>query len=132
MKAVAVLLVAVTACSPATRHHVNRAALGVAVLSTVCDWGQTRAAASSMWDSPNKYYFETNPFLGRHPSVRTVDLYMAGSLIAMVAFGQLLPDRLKPLFYGLSILSEGQVIVQNYQASLPRAGACGMQFGGTP
>ena len=53
----------------------------------VADWMQTRQIARQ----PDRFH-ETNPILGRHPSLGRVDAYMAGTLVLHAAVAYALPS----------------------------------------
>ena len=71
----------------------------------VMDWAQTRTIARSysagaapsgpyaayQRTAPPTGYYETNPFLGQHPSVGEVDNYFAAAIIAHAAISYVLP-----------------------------------------
>lgn len=62
--------------------------LGVAVTSLIVDWSQTRYIAHHP-----EQFFETNQYLGRHPSAGEVNTYFAAYTIITVAVARTLPSR---------------------------------------
>lgn len=119
------VLTQVQACASRTRARVNQAALGLAVATIACDWGQTHAAAKSGWFATPAHY-EMNPVIGPDPTVRAVDLYMLGAAIAIVAVGQHLPSWLRAPAYGLVAVVEAKTLVDNVEIGMPHATTCGM------
>jgi hypothetical protein len=110
------------ACTPATRRRANHATLGLALASIACDWGQTRAAASTGWTN----LYEKNPIMGPMPTVRAVDLYMLGATALVVAIGQHLPEWFRASLYGGVFLVESSTIYDNAQTKMPHASTCGV------
>lgn len=66
-----------------------------AATATALDWAQTRYIAQH----PQTYY-ETNPLLGRHPTVGDVNRYFVGSFILGGAIANYLNDRHRRWFLG--------------------------------
>jgi len=68
-------------------------ALEIATIATLAmDWSQTRTIAKN----PDRYY-ETNPILGKHPNVGTVDLYFAACAVGHAGIAYLLPQSITVL-----------------------------------
>lgn len=93
MKLLCVLFLLFPAASPAsdwTKADTAREATYLAL--HVADWGQTRDIAN------NPGYWETNPILGEHPSIRRVDTYFVFTGILHVGVAYLLPSRWREAF----------------------------------
>lgn len=60
------------------------------------DWLQTKEIARN----PN--YYETNPYLGKHPSQKKVDTYFASCLIGHALVSYLLPAKVEIYGYKMS------------------------------
>ena len=61
-------------------------------LSLIADWMQTREIAKT------PEYSETNPILGSHPTIGSVNRYFLGVLIVHNVMGALLPPRYADLY----------------------------------
>ena len=97
----ALLVVAPTAQALADEWTPEQRYMGAALAAiTVVDWAQTRYIA----DSRGRFY-ETNPLIGKYPSMRRVDTYFAASLL----LGALVLDSL-PTEYRDTALKAGLVL----------------------
>ena len=71
---------------------------GVSTALILIDWGQTRYIAKS----PHRFH-ETNPLIGRHPSLGDVNRHFALSMAANLAVASLLPSKFRtPWLLGVS------------------------------
>lgn len=61
---------------------------------TVIDWAQTR------YITQHPQFYETNPILGKHPSIGRVNTYFAGALIGGTLLTLALPERDRKWFLG--------------------------------
>jgi len=77
------------------------------------DYLQTRQIAKH----PNLYY-ETNKIIGRHPSLKAVNVYFVAASLAHVGFVHILPKKLRPYFQTGTILLEINVIKNNCSLGL--------------
>ena len=77
------------------------------------DWGQTRNIAKR----PDEFY-EVNPILGEHPSIRRVDSYMAFSALAHTAISYALPPKWRRRWQYASITVKAGIVGWNYSAGL--------------
>jgi hypothetical protein len=77
------------------------------------DWGQTRMIARN----PEAYY-EINPLLGEHPSVKRVDRYMAMSALAHTAIAYALPPTWRRYFQRVTLSVKAGLVDQNYAIGL--------------
>lgn len=75
----------------------------------ISDWGQTRYIA----DHPNIYWEETNPFLGRHPSMGKVNAWFVGSLAVNNGIMVALPKKYRPWYAGVVTAYEARLVVRN-------------------
>lgn len=121
MKALALIAILLAGCSISigATKHINRITLGMALLTTACDYGQTRSAATKGWHDR----YEGNPIMGPTPSTHTVDLYMLGAMVGTIALGQLIPARFRALLYGAVTIVEVHTVVGNLETT---DGICGV------
>lgn len=83
--------------------------VGYLVLHLV-DWGQTRDISRRGGEG----YWEVNPVLGKHPSVRRVDSYFTFSALAHIGIAYALPHDWRRRFqYTTAGLKAGLVIHNN-------------------
>lgn len=61
---------------------------------TVIDWAQTR------YITQHPQFYETNPILGKRPSIGRVNTYFAGALIGGTLLTLALPERDRKWFLG--------------------------------
>jgi hypothetical protein len=95
----------------------DRILLGVHGALWVADWGQTRDIARQ----PDKYY-ETNPILGKHPTVQEVDLYFisVGILGAFIAdqVGERIGSVPRKLLLVVWIIDQAGSVSNNHKIGL--------------
>ena len=82
----------------------------LAVSLLVIDWGQTRYIAHNL----HKYY-ETNPILGKHPSVGRVDTYFTTVIAGYTLAYCTLPKRYMKSVSWFVIGLEAGTVARNYQ-----------------
>lgn len=104
----AVALLAASGCSLST---VNGVALGGALATVACDWGQTRRLAANDWPRNS---FEMNPVLGSQPSTTEVDLYFAGYLLTTYALWRIMPRELRWVPAVFTVGMQADAILQNH------------------
>jgi hypothetical protein len=86
----------------------EKALLAAATVAMVIDWRQSRVIA----ENPGQYH-ERNPFLGRHPSRGTVDIYFAAALLGNALIAHALPRNWrKAWLIGMTAMEVG-VIANN-------------------
>jgi hypothetical protein len=99
-----------------TLHHANRMGLGVALLTTACDWGTTS------WAMHQGGYDEQNALMGSRPSQGTIALYMAGTMAATIVAWHYLPESLRPLVWAPVTAVEVDAVGGNYKQDVPVCG----------
>ena len=89
------------------------ALLAVSTLTMGIDWRQTRRIA----EQPERYY-ETNPIIGRHPSLDRVDQYFAISWIIKAGIAYILPSQWRKVWLGGIIGVETGCVFRNTNIGL--------------
>ncbi len=79
------------------------------------DAGQTRGLARGGWDG----FHETNPLLGRTPSVGRINVYTAVAGLTVLGAAAALPARLRPWFLGAAFVLEAFTVGRNAQSGIP-------------
>lgn len=115
MKLVAAVLILCLAASPTfaedwTTVDTTRQAVYSAL--HVADWLQTRYIAQ------HPAYYETNPILGKHPSVSIVDLYFVGTLIAHAVVSNLLEGKYRHIWQYATTALEATMVGNNYRLGI--------------
>jgi hypothetical protein len=108
MRYIAVIVLLLTGCTFGenwTRGDTYREVAWGAIHAV--DWAQTRQIAQ------NPEYHETNPILGSHPSVGSVDLYMASALVIHPVISAVLPKPYRDVWQYLSIGVSGACVINN-------------------
>ncbi len=118
---IALVALQLSACSGSLKH-VNRIGLGLSTITTACDWGQTRSAATKGW----RDHYEANPVMGSTPSTGRVDAYLGAVIASTVLLGYVLPEKLRPFLYGAVIAIEVDTIAGNMSTT---EGLCGIAGG---
>ena len=77
------------------------------------DWLQTRNIARN----PDKFY-ETNSYLGQHPSVGKVNEYFAVTMLLHVGIVTSLPSKYRSVFQFTTIAYEINYVAGNYQIGI--------------
>lgn len=77
------------------------------------DWGQTRNIARN----PHEYY-EFNPLLGEHPSVKRVDSYMLASALTHTAISYVLPPKWREAFQQVTLSVKSGLVDHNFSIGL--------------
>lgn len=75
---------------------------------TVVDWAQTRYIA----DNPDSFH-ETNPIMGRHPSIGRVDRYFATSILVGAVVLDALPSEYRDYALKAGLVLEVLVVSNN-------------------
>lgn len=75
---------------------------------TVVDWAQTRYIA----DNPDRFH-ETNPIMGRHPSIGRVDRYFATSVLVGAVVLDALPSEYRDYALKAGLVLEVLVVSNN-------------------
>jgi len=79
----------------------------------IIDWKQTLNISNS-----NGVYYESNPFLGKNPSNRTVNLYMPIMTGSHVLISYLLPLKYRAAWQYITIGMEAGTVMYNYNIGL--------------
>ena len=77
------------------------------------DWRQTRTIAKN----PDRFY-EINPLMGKHPSTKEVDAYMAASALLHTGITMSLPSEYRKYWFGGSFAIKLNLINMNVQAGI--------------
>lgn len=80
----------------------------------VIDWGQTRYIATHEHIYETKLVYETNPILGKRPSIQEVDIYFASTLVGHAVVSYLLPPKYRAGWQMLWIGVELNQVSANY------------------
>lgn len=83
------------------------------LLLHLIDWGQTRNIARN----PDEFY-EFNPLLGEHPSVKRVDSYMLVSALTHTAISYLLPPNWRHAFQHVTLSVKSGLVNHNFSIGL--------------
>jgi hypothetical protein len=98
-----------TAAAAGEPWSTSERVLGTAALAALAiDWGQTRYIAKN----PQSFH-ETNPILGRHPSVGRVDAYFAGAIIGTALLADALPSKWRGPFLAGVVVVELHYVNRN-------------------
>ena len=79
----------------------------------VVDWGQTLDIAKN----PDKWH-ETNPILGKHPSIGRVNTYFITTLIGHTFISYILPKNYRRIWQCVWIGIEGGYVAHNYHMGI--------------
>lgn len=105
----AMLVVACTTQARADEWTPEQRYMGAALAAvTVVDWAQTRYIADS-----NGRFYETNPVLGRYPSMRRVDTYFAASMLVGAIVLDALPTEYRDTALKAGLVLEVLVVSNN-------------------
>lgn len=80
----------------------------------VIDWGQTLDVSKHPIRAGGVPASETNPVLGKHPSVGAVNTYMASTLAGHAVASYLLPGKWRTAWQVAGIGIEAYVVGRNY------------------
>lgn len=113
MKYLLSLFLLIPACCQADEWTKADTAREVAYLILhVVDWGQTRNIVHRYQQGED--FWEANPILGKHPSIKRVDSYFSFMMVAHVAVAYVLPRGWREGFqYTTTGLKTGLVISNN-------------------
>ena len=107
--AVAAVAFACAATATAGEWTEDQKRMGAALAAvSVVDWAQTRYIAAS-----NGRFYETNPVLGRYPSMRRVDTYFAASLLLGAVVLDALPTEYRDTALKAGLVLELLVVSNN-------------------
>lgn len=87
--------------------------LSASTLALIVDWGTTLEIARH----PDRYY-ESNPILGRHPSVGGVNSYFVGCIVGNTVIMYLLPDKWRKVWAGGVLVIEFYAVGRNLNAGV--------------
>jgi hypothetical protein len=79
----------------------------------VIDWGQTLDIAKHPKD-----WSETNPILGKHPSISKVNSYFAATLVGHAVVSYLLPKPYRRIWQCMWIGIEAGYVTHNYSVGI--------------
>lgn len=85
--------------------------IGVLV-TQIIDWGQTREIAV------NPKYYETNPILGKYPTLQEVDKYFIACIAGNYLISKALPNNWRRKWQAGSILFQTYYINNNYELGI--------------
>ena len=85
--------------------------IGVLV-TQIIDWGQTREIAV------NPKYYETNPILGKYPTLQEVDKYFIACIVGNYLISKALPNNWRRKWQVGSILFQTYYINNNYKLGI--------------
>lgn len=80
----------------------------------VADWGQTRNGVHR----ESEGYWEINPILGKHPSIKRVDTHFTVTAIAHVAIAYALPRKWREAFQYTTAGIEAVFVIDNNSIGL--------------
>ena len=80
----------------------------------VADWGQTRNIAHRKGEG----YWEMNPILGKYPSIKRIDSYMAFSMLAHIGIAYALPRGWREAFQYTTVGIKAGVVFNNNSIGL--------------
>lgn len=113
MKTVVVLIALLFLSSPAyawTKADSQRQLVYTAI--HIVDWGQTRNYAT------RDGYYETNPILGKNPSIQEVDTYFAATLAGHTLVSYYLPPKYRAYWQMFWIGAEFRQVTINYSIGI--------------
>jgi hypothetical protein len=73
----------------------------------IIDWSQTR------YISKHPEFYESNPILGRHPSISAVDTYFAAGTLLHIGVTHILPSKYRPYWQMITIMGSGACVINN-------------------
>ena len=104
---------------------VDRALMATSTMLLIMDWGQTRYIAKSPGPLPDgtlgyrpPVLYETNPLLGKRPSVGKVDLYFTAALAGNFYVADSLNSDERKLWLGAVSLIEYAIVRHNRQLGI--------------
>lgn len=112
------LIAALTLGSPDDPHRwtaADTALQATFIVLTTVDWMQTHEALRY---HPTIVYEEQNPFLGKFPSNRRINVMIGGSIAGHTIVAYLLPKPYRTLWQLTFIAVEGGTIYANHQAGI--------------
>jgi len=97
-------------CDPWTKEDTYWQ-IGVLV-TQIIDWGQTREIAV------NPKYYETNPILGKYPTLQEVDRYFIACIVGYYLISKVLPNNWRRKWQIGSMLFQTYFITNNYKLGI--------------
>jgi hypothetical protein len=100
------------------------------IVLQVIDWGQTRTIAiekigwyydeSRQWwyHSDNYKHYETNVFLGEHPSIAEVNDYFTKYILLHATITYILPKKIRPYWQYVFIVEQVRCVGTNISAGI--------------
>jgi hypothetical protein len=85
--------------------------IGVLV-TQIIDWGQTREIAV------NPKYYETNPVIGKYPTLQEVDKYFIACIVGNYLISKVLPNNWRRKWQIGSMLFQTYFITNNYKLGI--------------
>ncbi len=115
---ISLLVVMVTTIAPAAHAWSEKDSMWqAAYLAThIADWGQTRSIADSC--AKGGQYYETNPILGRCPSMQMVNAYFISTALLHAGVAQMLPPKYRRWFQTGTLAMQLNVISNNKNIGL--------------
>lgn len=113
LRFVLLLLLSSNACAFDEWSEADKTREAVYLALDAVDWMQTRNIARN----PAEFY-ETNSYLGEHPSVGKVNGYFASMMLLHVGVVTVLPSKHRALFQLTSIVYEAIFVAGNYQLEI--------------
>ncbi len=88
---------------------------GAYLAAHVADWGQTRDIASSCASGA---YYETNPVMGKCPSINLVNTYFAATALLHIGVAHVLPQKYRRMFQAGTLGMEVNYVANNARIGL--------------
>lgn len=82
-------------------------------VTIVADWATTRYGSKHRSQFPNTY--ETNIFLGKHPSVSKVDAYFVAYLIGNYYLADWLPPKYRTFYLTVGTINQANLVRRNIE-----------------
>ncbi len=86
---------------------------GAFTIVTIIDWGQTRHIATH----PDEFY-ETNKFLGKHPSLKKINIYFIGYIMGNSGISTILWGSYRTIWQSFYFGMETNAIFKNYSIGI--------------
>ena len=109
----ALMMLSFNACAFDEWSEADKTREAVYLAVDTVDWLQTRNIARN----PDKFY-ETNSYLGQHPSVGKVNGYFATMMLVHVCIVTVLPSKYRATFQFTSIAYEASYVAGNYRLGI--------------
>jgi len=117
MKALLIFLILLSSgCShlknPDLWSTADKVLLGTAMTFKTLDYLQTK----EFNDDDN--YYETNRYLGRHPSDNEIDLYFGITALGQVVVAHFLPSTLRKMWLGGWVIVSADTVIDNHSIGI--------------